>query len=312
MLHERRGRPRTDVMLLAVAAVVWSMVAEAPARVVRQEAEPLEGVPLDVMTFNIRTSNGRDGANAWNHRKEIVADTIDRFRPHVLGMQEVLSEQIGFLERSLPDYRWLGIDRGLNGGLGLSEYTPIFYRHAELSPLESGNFWLTSTPDTPPEVTEWRGRRRRPGRIVTWARFFHRASGRELYVYNTHLTLRQGARQLESATLIASRATRRAAGRGVVVLGDFNAPAERSQTWRAFTAGELRDAWVAARTRRGPAFTLSQFGPPIDWDVGRIDWILVGGPLGVRSAETVLHNHDGRYPSDHYPVAARIVHELPG
>ena len=125
-------------------------------------------------------------------------------------------------------------------------------------------------------------------------------------MFNTHLTLRQGQRQLESATLIAARVAALPADSAVIVTGDFNAPAEDSETWRTATGQGLEDAWVVADERRGPAFTLSGFGPPQDWDVGRIDWILVGGPLDVRSAETVLHNDGGRYPSDHYPVAARL------
>ena len=68
-------------------------------------------VPLDVMTFNIRTASGRDGDNAWPHRKELVAATIERFAPQVVGLQEALDEQIEYLDAMLPDYRWLGIDR---------------------------------------------------------------------------------------------------------------------------------------------------------------------------------------------------------
>ena len=41
-------------------------------------------------------------------------------------------------------------------------------------------------------------------------------------------------------------------------------------------------------------------------DTARIDWILVGGPIDVLSAETILFNEAGRYPSDHFPVAARV------
>ena len=66
------------------------------------------------------------------------------------------------------------------------------------------------------------------------------------------------------------------------------------------------DAWVVADDRRGPALTSSGFGPPRDGREGRIDWILVGGPISVRSVETVLHSRQGRYPSDHYPVVARL------
>ena len=266
-------------------------------------------VSLDVMTFNIRTASGRDGENAWPYRRALVVETIERFAPQVVGLQEALDEQIEYLDAMLPDYRWLGIDRGLNGGVGLSEATPIFYRYAELSPVESGNFWLTATPDTPPLRRTDGGRRRGGGRIVTWARFHHRETGKQLYVFNTHLTLRRGQSQLDSAELIATRAASRRAGTAVIVMGDFNNSAEDSETWRVATAQGLRDAWVLADEQRGPTTTYGDFGPPGDALTERVDWILVGGPVDVRWVETVLYNDEGRYPSDHYPVAASL--ELP-
>ena len=263
-------------------------------------------VPLDVMTFNIRTANGRDGDNAWPYRRALVVETIEQFAPQVVGLQEALDEQIEYLDSRLPDYRWLGIDGGLNGGVGLSQYTPIFYRYAELNPIESGNFWLTSTPDMPPLRREGR-RRGRGARIVTWARFHHRATGRQVYVFNTHLTLRRGQAQLDSAELIASRAAALPAPAAVIVMGDFNNNAEDSDTWRAVTARGLHDAWVLADETHGSTATYGAFGPPSDQLPERVDWILVSGPITVRSVETVLHNDGGRYPSDHYPVVASLV-----
>ena len=292
------GRVRRVGAGLLVAATLCGSPAPASAQ-----------VTLDVMTFNIRTSNVDDGADAWPHRRDIVVETIARAAPHILGLQEALDEQIEYLDAMLPDYRWIGVDRGLNGGVGLSEYTPIFYRHRELSPIASGNFWLTDTPDVPPPPRRREpGRRfRRPrGRIVTWARFYHQ-SGREIYAFNTHLTLRRGPRQHASARLIADRVAALPAGSAVVVTGDFNASAGDTETWRIATGQGLRDAWFAAGERHGPPFTSNGFGPPPPHhEVWRIDWILVGGPLDVRAAETVLYHEDGRYPSDHYPVAARL------
>ena len=286
---------RTVVATLVVVALGAGAASSASAQ-----------VPLDVMTFNIRTANGRDGDNAWPHRKELVLDTIERFAPQVVGLQEALDEQIEYLDAMLSDYRWLGIDRGLNGGVGLSEATPIFYRHAELSPIESGNFWLTSTPDTPPVRRDGGRRRRGGGRIVTWARFYHRETGRQIYVFNTHFTLRRGQRQLDSADLVATRVAALPAGTAVIVMGDFNNSAEDSETWRVATARGLRDAWVVADETRGPTMTYGAFRPPRDGFTARVDWILVGGPVDVRWVETVLYNDHGRYPSDHYPVAASL------
>ncbi len=284
---------------LAAAALLSAHLVLAAA-VAGQDRDGPEPVRLDVMTFNIRTAAGRDGANVWPNRKALVAETIARSSPDVVGLQEALEEQIEFLASRLPEYRWLGVDRGLNGGRGLSEATPIFYRHRELTPIESGTFWISETPAEPS-----RGRRR-SSRIVTWARFYHHGTGQQLVVYNTHFSLRQGAGHLRGTELINERIAELPEGSAVVAMGDFNAVAERSETWTAATAHGLRDAWVVAKERRGPAITANGFGPPPEgWD-GRIDWILVGGRVSVLAAETIVHSREGRFPSDHYPVLARL------
>jgi endonuclease/exonuclease/phosphatase family metal-dependent hydrolase len=257
-------------------------------------------LPMGLMTFNIRTASIDDGENAWPNRKTLVAQVIEREAPDVVGLQEVVREQVEYLAATLKDYRWLGVDRGLNGGVGLSEYTPIFYRVAELSPIESGTFWLSPTPDTP-SVTE-----PRRDRIVTWARFFHRGSGRQFYAFNTHFSPRAGPAHLDASRILKERIQKLPAGSAVVVLGDFNSSAEESPVWSDLTGGLLRDAWTQAETRRGPPGTMGGFGPPRAGDKERIDWILVGGPVEVRSAETILFNEAGRYPSDHFPVAAWV------
>jgi endonuclease/exonuclease/phosphatase family metal-dependent hydrolase len=285
-------------VLLALLAL-----ASVPALVSAQDgdADPRRDEPigLQVMTFNIRTAAGRDGDDSWPFRKDLVAETIRGVDPDVIGMQEVLAEQIEFFEDALPEYRWLGVDRGLNGGTGLSEATPIFYRYAEIVPIESGTFWLGTPPD---------GRQTRRGgsRIVTWARFHHLETGRQIYVFNTHFTLREGPQQLESVARIRERIAALPEGSAVIVMGDFNALAEWSSTWREATSAGLRDAWDVADERRGPPFTSNGFGPPPAEGDARIDWILVSGPITVPSVATVVHSANGRYPSDHYPVAATL------
>ena len=276
----------------------------SPAALLAQdpEAPSAEPIALDVMTFNIRTAIGRDGDNVWPNRKELVAETIARFNPHVLGLQEALAGQIDFLAAEMPEYRWVGVDRGLNGGTGLSEATPIFYRYQELVPIESGTFWLSDNQDPP-------RRRRRVSRIVTWARFHHLETGQQIYVYNTHFTLRRGRRQLLSAAQINARIAELPPGSAVIVMGDFNAVAESSETWREATSQGLRDAWLIAGERHGPALTSNGFGPPPEGREGRIDWVLVGGSITVRSVATVVHSAEGRYPSDHYPVVAALLVE---
>lgn len=297
------GTAATLAWTAGAAPVPGVPAAGAPAAAARPASGQDEiPAPLSVMTFNIRTAAGNDGDNGWLHRRALVARTIERLAPDVAGLQEALDEQLEYLADALPGYRWLGADRGLNGGTGLSEYTPIFYRREALIPIESGTFWLSPNADGPTGV----GWRRNVSRIVTWARFHHRASGRRLHVLNTHLTLRRGQRQVDSARRIAARVAALPAAGAVVVTGDFNALAEISETWSVATGQGLRDAWLLADERIGPPRTSNDFHPPELANPGRIDWILVRGPVGVRSVETIIDHDDGRYPSDHYPVVARL------
>ena len=291
-LKRRRG-------LLHLLALI--VLCASPLTLFAQQAEVDDtSFALDVMSFNIRTANGQDGDNIWPMRKALVVDTLRAADADVLGLQEALTEQIEFLQAQMPEYRWLGVDRGLNGGVELSEATPIFYRHAVLVPLESGTFWLADDPNPPAQPG-------RGARIVTWARFHHLETRRQVYVYNTHFTIRGGPRQIQSAEQINAHIARHPAGSAVVVMGDFNAIAQTSETWHAATSDGLRDAWLLAEKREGPPLTSNGFGPPPQGREGRIDWILVGGPVTVRRAATVLHSVDGRWPSDHYPVAAQLV-----
>jgi len=294
-IRARMSRAARLAINVLVACPLWALAGHATLLAAQ--------LPVDVMTFNIRTSMGQDGHNSWPHRKELVAETILLHEPMIVGLQEVLSDQIEYLESALTDYRWLGVDRGLNGGVGLSEATPIFYRHAELTPVESGTFWLSDTPDGP-------GRGVRPSRIVTWARFHHFETGLALHVFNTHFAVRRDPRQVAAAEQIAARVSELPAGAPIIVMGDFNAVAEASEPWESLVRVGLVDAWVEAEARIGPPVTWSGFGPPNLRANDRIDWILAGGPVHVRSAETVLHNDEGRYPSDHYPVVARLEFEV--
>ena len=293
--RSRRGESlRASLVTIALLAPFGSLSAQTPEQ---PSADP---IAIDVMTFNIRTSQGRDGENVWPNRKELVAETIERFDPDIVGLQEALSEQIDFLEAELPQYRWVGVDRGLNGGIGLSEATPIFYRYEELVPIESGTFWLSDDPGPP-------SRRRRVSRIVTWARFHHLATRQQIYAFNTHFTLRRGQQQVESAERINERVAAIPPGSSVIVMGDFNAVAESSRTWEVATSQGLRDAWLIAGERRGPPLTSNGFGPPPEGREGRIDWVLVSDPIEVLAVATIVHSADGRYPSDHYPVLAKLL-----
>ena len=254
---------------------------------------------LSVMTFNIRYGSADDGPNAWEHRKDTVVNAIRAYAPDIVGTQECLQFQAQYLDDALPDYEHFGVGRNANG---TGERMEVFYKTETLAPIETGNFWLSTTPDIPGS-RDWHSANIR---MVTWAKFHHLKSQRFLYYVNTHFDHRSEEARQQAARLLARWVRKLPRKTAVIVGGDFNTDAERTEPWRILTRGALEDAWLAAEESIGPEVTWSAFESPSD-SVNRIDWLLYRGMLSVKLCETVIYNENGHYPSDHYPVFARFV-----
>ena len=163
--------------------------------------------------------------------------------------------------------------------------------------LSSGDFWLSDTPAVPGSIS-WN----HPlPRNVNWGEFVDRA-GHRFFVFDTHLPYRdqdESARE-KGAALIARRSDAIAGTAPVILIGDFNTVP--TSTAHAVLARTLSDAWDSSAKRTGPAATFHNFTGTPD---RRIDWIFTRG-LTVRSVKTVTYSRGGRYPSDHFPVAATL------
>jgi endonuclease/exonuclease/phosphatase family metal-dependent hydrolase len=174
----------------------------------------------------------------------------------------------------------------------------VFYRKENLRLVESGNFWLSETPETPGSISWGMSL----PRMVTWG-LFELAGARRFYFYNTHFAHRRedDEARLRSARLLADRIAKLPARLPLILTGDFNAAAG-GEAYRVL-AQHLHDAWRAAARQSGPETTFHGFtGKPGN---ARIDWIFYRPErIRVLEAETVTRNDGGRYPSDHFPVFA--------
>jgi endonuclease/exonuclease/phosphatase family metal-dependent hydrolase len=113
-------------------------------------AMPLTAQTLRIMTFNVRTGIANDGANDWNHRRDIMVRTIRAQHPDVLGAQELNKFQGDYIVGKLPQYLWFGIGRRGDEG---DEHMGVFYRTDRLRVIDSGSYWLSDTPDKPGSIT---------------------------------------------------------------------------------------------------------------------------------------------------------------
>ncbi|WP_426700965.1 endonuclease/exonuclease/phosphatase family protein [Rhodanobacter sp. Col0626] len=261
---------------------------------------PAMAQTLRVMSFNVRYPNPDDGANRWENRRDLMVRTIEEQRPDVLGTQELFKLQGDYLVGKLKHYTWFG--RGRYGD-DRDEHMGVFYRNDRLRLVESGNFWLSETPDKPGSIS-WG---HPMPRMVTWAMFELKASGQRFYYANTHFPYRDEDEpaRTHAAQEIVDRLHTLPATLPIVLTGDFNTtPASPAH---ALLTKSLQDARLSADAHSGPEATFHNFTGTPD---KRIDWILYRG-LHADTERTVTTQHDGHYPSDHFPVVAEFQWPAP-
>lgn len=257
---------------------------------------------IRAMTYNIRLDLASDGANAWPHRSDMVAEVIRHEAPDIIGMQEVLLHQKNDLQTALPDYTFIGVGR--DDGVDAGEFSPLGWRRDRFDVVDSGTFWLSLTPTVP-----GKGWDAAYPRVATWAVLRDRQSGQRIRVLNTHFDHVGTIARDRSAHMIADWVAQDGfADMPTLVMGDFNAGI--SSAPMAILTGankvRLRDSRDASESAPyGPPGTFTGFH--IDAaDAEAIDHILVSPAIRVLGYATITQHWAGRLPSDHYPVVADL------
>jgi endonuclease/exonuclease/phosphatase family metal-dependent hydrolase len=271
----------------------WSLVLAGLLGLASMQARATD--PLSVMSFNIRLPAESDGVDYWETRKPLAVRMLREQQPDVIGLQELVKAQADYLARELPQYAWFGRGREADGG---GEHMGVFYRKDRLKVIESGDFWLSDTPDVAGSIT-WGHPH---PRMVTWALFEQRSDGRRFYLFNTHLPYRDEdeAARLKGAQAIARHLATLPDDVPVVLTGDFNTTPDSDA--HAVLAGILQDAWTTAPRVEGIDATFHGFTGKAD---RRIDWIFVRGTQ-LESITSVTTRWNNRYPSDHFPLVATL------
>jgi endonuclease/exonuclease/phosphatase family metal-dependent hydrolase len=248
---------------------------------------------LRVMTFNVRQMDGDDGAQAWEYRKHLLAETVQLHRPALLGTQEIFPEQTAFLLDKIPEFDCFG--RGRFGD-NRDKHNKIFFDRRRFSLIDCGETWFSRTPATPGS-SDWEIPR---PRMVTWGRL-HEIGGSDILILNTHMPYGRNAGEArrESSLLVLQQVAALALELPLFLTGDFNSPPD-GEIYGLLT-GTLGDAWKTAQRTIGPEGTMHGFGRTTG---RRIDWILHRNAGQTLAAETVTHTAAGLFPSDHYPVMA--------
>lgn len=259
-----------------------------------------KSLSMTAMSFNIRYDNPSDAPNHWENRKEWVAGMIHYFQPEVVGLQEVLVNQLNDLKALLPDYGVIGCGR--DDGKEQGEYSAILYHKSKLALLDEKTLWLSQTPETPGSM----GWDAVCNRVLTKGIFKVKSSGKQLVVFNTHFDhVGQEARR-ESALMVKREVAKYADKHPVMVMGDFNADPGSNVYHLLVEDSPLKDAMELATYQYGPQWTFHGFGSVPVAERQRIDYVFVTNRLRVVKHLHLSDQRGDRFPSDHLPVVVEF------
>ncbi|MBO7133642.1 MAG: endonuclease/exonuclease/phosphatase family protein [Bacteroidales bacterium] len=251
-------------------------------------------VEIKYISYNIRYGTADDGDNSWDIRKPATKEMIEREQPDVFGLQEALVSQLEYIDKNFPSYRRVGVGR--DDGKEEGEFMAVYYRNDMFKLLDSGNFWLSETPDSC--SFGWDAACRR---IVTWAKFRDLDSRKVFFVFNTHLDHVGAVAREQSILLIIRKIDEITKGKNVPVFlsGDFNSDVKSSifdplkASMKDSRAILPESEWIT---------TYNNFGNGND---ALIDYIFYKN-AEVLDFKTLNGDYGKPYISDHYPVMATM------
>lgn len=253
------------------------------------------------MTLNILREDLGGSANLWSKRKDAVLNMFDSNSPAVIGLQEcswTIREDILAAD---ANKKALGISvSGQESGYTSESSNTIIYRNDILEALNSGTFWLSSTPDV---VSNTYGNAGKP-RTCTWAKFKMKDSERSFYVFNAHIESDANAtdRYYAVQVILNKINSINTENFPVIITGDHND--KESDLAAYFGSGFTSARSSAGTTDTGD--TLNAFGETVSSDTV-IDHIYTKN-CTANTFYVDRSRYNGRdYVSDHYPVVCDLT-----
>ena len=250
---------------------------------------------IKVMTFNIRLGIVDDGENSWKYRSEYLCQTIKKFKPELLGLQEAFNFQLDEILKHFPNLALVGVGRddGKQGG----EYSCILYDKTRFKVDTTETFWFSDTPNIPGSK-HWGNN---ITRICTWAKFTDSKTKKKFYYYNVHLDHESQPSREKSTVLLLAKMNMQKEKLPTILTGDFNCE-EDNPAILTILKGGLVDSYRIKNKKSKEEGTFHSFKGGTDGE--KIDFIFISKHFKVKHAEIVRDSYNGKFPSDHFPVTA--------
>lgn len=266
----------------------------------------LNAQKITVATYNLRYSIEenfkKDSARGedWVSRGPVAAAQIRYHELEIFGTQECLLHQLEDLVEWLPEYTYIGVGR--DDGKKAGEHAAIFYNKDRFKVVESGDFWLSETPDKPSKGWDATC----CNRLCSWALFEEQQSGKRFYVFNAHYDHQGVKARVESSKLVLKRIDEVAGDRPVIFMGDLNGDDESE--WYNFleASDKLQDSFNMVDDPYAVNGSYNGFGRRTD-SKRIIDHVFVSEHFEAAKWGILTDTFHGRFPSDHFPVVVDLV-----
>ena len=251
---------------------------------------------IAVMSFNLM-------AGKEEKRIDSVIETILKYRPAVVGVQEATDTWISILRSRLKDvYTVVGEGRNAEGH---DEFSAILYLTDEFNLLDSGTKWLSNTPDTKgsklPESYYIR--------IMTYVHLERKSDGKQFLHANTHLDYtvkpEDEATQVAQMQILLNEIAKLNLGDiPTIITGDFNAKVNTLVYQKMIEEGYTDAAAHIAAEDRAPTYhgLMGTTGEP-----RHIDFIFTKNLENDNLYRICTERVDNENVSDHYPILSILT-----
>ena len=251
---------------------------------------------VTVATFNLKSTGLGFGIHSWKRRREILRDEFSELDADLIGVQELTPIMKVYLEHELAGYNFIGRPRG---GVIFNEHSDIAVRNGikidfnstfPLSKNKSGRFFSLRSP------LSWIF-----PRICTVAEV--ECDGKRFRMFNTHLDVSSEAARIIQLRIICRRVAElnESDPLPTILTGDFNAKPD-SRTVKLLENPELPKLVSVTSATVGGTYHFFR-GKESGM---RIDHIFASPEFKIESSDIFRRSWDGIYPSDHYPLLAKL------
>lgn len=304
-------------MLVALAGCGSEPVqpTESPATTEASEEEVSEGVDyssfankVTVLCYNIYYQDVED-------RQANIQDLILKNDPDVLMLQEVSYDWIPYIKSFMEENAYSYYGYGRHGGELLAEdvatgdqFVPILWKTEKYDLVESGHFWLSSTPNEVKSAAWVDGTISKYPRCVNWVILKDKETGGSFVVMNIHTDPESDMVRTNSCKLAVEMLGKIRGDEQlpVVVAGDWNMGLTDTG-YAVLTQSGYPDVRIKAeQTEYGGSF--NAWGDRNDDNFAYGDHIFMSENMAAEVFDVVDDYYDGAHISDHCPLYAVLYY----